>query len=178
MELARHWAAEATKRRQPQAAPIKPDEIRIKIDDDGTGGGVISILRHEGMSVSAICAGSQASKSTWYPNKRSELWFEVRDRARLGKLDLSRLPKESLRRLKSQAMIVEWTMDAAGRRVVEPKEITKQKLGRSPDAMDSLNLSWYGGLVETLESLETPSFIEEPPRRLHKRGFGKSYWNF
>jgi hypothetical protein len=115
-------------------------------------------------------AGTRAARDGWYPNKRSELWFEVRDRARLGKLDLSRLPKESLRRLKSQAMVVEWSLDAAGRRVVEPKDITKRKCGRSPDSMDSLHLAWYTGI-----EFEAPPVIDEPPRRLlDERVFGKS----
>ena len=169
MELARQYAADVTKRRPQHLAPVHAKQIRIKIDDDGTGGGVVSILRNEGYCVTPICAGSTARRSGWYPNKRSELWFDTRDLARAGKLDLTRLPKELLRRLKSQAMVVEWKMDAAGCRVVEAKDITKQKCGRSPDSMDSLNLAWYAGV-----NYEAPPVIDEPPKRsLHERIFGR-----
>jgi hypothetical protein len=36
-----------------------------------------------------------------------------------------------------------WKLDAEGRRVVEPKDKIKERLGRSPDGLDALNLAYY-----------------------------------
>jgi hypothetical protein len=47
-----------------------------------------------------------------------------------------------LARMRLQALAVEWTVDSTGRRVVERKEKTRDKLGRSPDDLDALNLAF------------------------------------
>lgn len=167
IDLCRHWASAATKSRPPQAKPIDPKHIQIKVDDDGVGGGVVAILRSEGYSVVPVSAASRASRDLFYPNKRSELWFDMLDRARAGNLDLSRLSADSLRRLKSQCMVVEWSLQG-GRRVVEDKEITKKKCGRSPDSADSMHLAFYGG-----GEYEAPPVLDEPDRpSLFQRVFG------
>jgi hypothetical protein len=36
-----------------------------------------------------------------------------------------------------------WKIDAAGRRVVEPKDETRKKIGRSPDDADAMNLAYH-----------------------------------
>jgi hypothetical protein len=53
-----------------------------------------------------------------------------------------------------------WDLDPAGRRKVEPKEETKEKIGRSPDDADALLLAY-------LECVAFPSVvrIDNPPRR-------------
>lgn len=161
IELAKIYAAKVTGMRQSTADPIDPKRIRIKVDDDGQGGGVISILRRRGYNAIGIHAGGSAFKSGYYPNKRSELWFQVRDAARDGNIDLSRLGEREVKTLKQQAMAVEYKLDSFGCRVVEPKQITKEKLRRSPDTMDAMNLAWYeGGDTETASYL-----VDEPERR-------------
>jgi hypothetical protein len=165
--LADEYAALVTKHREPQAKPIEGPQIRIKVDDDGTGGGVVSILRSWGYSVVGVNAAGRAARAGYYPNKRSELWFDTRDRARSGQLDLTRLSKSSLRRLKSQAMVVEYEV-VQGRRVCEPKDITKAKCGRSPDSADSMNLGYYSGT-----DFVAPPILEEAGRpNLYQRVFG------
>ncbi len=168
MELAQRFAEIVSDRRPPQGVRIKANQIRIKIDDDGTGGGVIALLRRADMSVSAINSNSLPMREGWYPNRRSELWFSVRDMAKRGEVDLSRLKPSSLDRLKAQAMVVEYQL-RLGMREVEPKKITKQKCGRSPDSMDSMNLAWYAG-----RGLDEPVVLDEPKRpTLDQRIFGR-----
>lgn len=122
---------------------VDPKEIAIKVDDDGVGGGVVDRLMEQGYHVIGIGAGTNALNVMRYPNKRSELWFMTKERAVLGGVALSRLDRESLKRLKLQALAPTWKLDSAGRRVVEPKKETKKRLGRSPDDMDAMNLAYY-----------------------------------
>lgn len=119
-----------------------PREVIIRIDDDGVGGGVTD--QSYGFNFKAVSGASRAIDNGAYPNKRSELWFAVAQRAEEGLLDLSRLPSEVLSLLRRQAMSPQWKLDSMGRRVVEPKADTKKRLGRSPDDMDALNLAYAG----------------------------------
>lgn len=126
---------------QQFAAPGQdPARVPVFVDDDGVGGGVVD-QRGE-YSFHGTGAGARAIQAEDYPNRRSELWFAVVERAARGDLDLSRLPPETLQLLRRQAMAPRWHVDAEGRRVVEPKHETKKRLGRSPDDMDALNLAF------------------------------------
>lgn len=123
------------------AAPGElPERVTVIVDDDGVGGGVVDQRR--GFRFIGCGAATRALRDTDYPNRRSELWFTVAERAARGDVDLSRLPSDALHLLRRQAMAPRWYLDAEGRRVVEPKHETKKRLGRSPDDMDALNLAF------------------------------------
>lgn len=191
IELARQYAAMANdmRRDNPRAdgrrwETVRAEEIRIKVDDDGVGGGVVDVLGERGMSVQAIRSGAAPVAVGRYPNVRSELWFATSMRARAGLISLGGLDKDALATLRSQALAVRWKMDSFGRRVVEPKEITKEKLGRSPDDMDCFNLAFYGAAWDAPEVIpiirsklrpqgedERGDEPQERPRR--KRLFGR-----
>lgn len=117
-----------------------PKAIPIKIDDDGVGGGVVD--QGDDYCFIPVSAASTASNPNDYPNRRSELWFVTAERARAGLLSLAQLPREVRRRLKQQAVAPKWKLNWAGQRVVDPKEKTKDELGRSPDDMDAMNLAY------------------------------------
>jgi hypothetical protein len=140
-ELCRELAAMVTAERPSTASPIDPRTIRAKIDDDGVGGGVLD-NRGEFSGWVGVSAASRAMSEDDYPNSRSELWFDVAGRAKRGRLDLSRLDSRTRAELKRQAVAPHYKLDGSGRRVVEPKDVTKGKLGRSPDGMDALNLAY------------------------------------
>ena len=135
-----------------------PTKVKVKIDSDGFGGQVISYK--EEFNFLSVAASAPALEVEEFPNRRSELWFAVAERARDGGLDLSRLPASSLQLLRSQAMAPTWKVDSKGRRVVEPKDQTKKRLHRSPDDMDALNLAFappdpvqWGNDIEFLKKL-------------------------
>lgn len=144
----------ANRMRKKGMAPIGKDRIAIKVDDDGVGGGLVDMLSSEGYWVVPINANSRPS-SLKYPNKRSEMWFIVRERAAMGLLSMGALPKEVRQRLKTQLCAIEWAVDVAGRRVIEPKDRMKEKLGRSPDDGDALNLAYYETNLDVPVVLET-----------------------
>ncbi|MES2156066.1 MAG: hypothetical protein V4510_13110, partial [bacterium] len=131
--------------RPASAQPIRPEEIPVKVDDDGVGGGVID-QRGDFCFIPVSAAGAATYKDE-YPNRRSELWFAMADRARQGNLSLARLPQDVRNRLRQQAMAPKWKMDGQGRRVVEKKEDTKKELGRSPDDMDGANLAYFESVL-------------------------------
>lgn len=130
-----------------------PRTITIIIDDDGVGGGVVdqaNSYRFIGSS-----AAARAFDSSRYPNRRSEIWFTVMELAKDNLINLSRLSERSRQLLRQQALAPMYSIDSRGRRVVEPKEQTKKRIGRSPDDMDALNLAFadYFGKVEYVSSL-------------------------
>ncbi len=155
-------------------------QIKIVIDDDNLGCGVTDLLFEKGYNVTPIRAGTNAMDVTRYPNKRSELWFVTANRALRGGVAFStpvydhkgkpildaqgkpksvcRLDKESLKRLKLQALAPRWKLDSVGRRVVEPKDVTKERLGRSPDDMDAMNLAYYEAGWDVPSSMDIPAF--------------------
>lgn len=115
-------------------------QICVKVDDDGVGGGVVD--QAEDFTFIGLSGASTAIESEGYPNRRSELWFSVAERAERGELSLARLDADTRREMRRQAMAPIWKLDSAGRRVVEPKQDTKKRIKRSPDDMDGLNLAY------------------------------------
>ena len=106
---------------------------RIVIDDDGVGGGVTDRLREQGYDVHPFRAGSRAYTPSLYPNRRSEAWFQVAEV--LPGLDL-----DGDEQLAADLTAPMYKLDSAGRRVVEPKDDTKKRIGRSPDRADAVLL--------------------------------------
>jgi hypothetical protein len=156
------YLAEWYNARQPGGKqPLSPQEIPCKIDDTGVGGGVTD--QAGGFAFIGVNGGQHALDQEGYPNARSELWFVTSERARNGQLYLGRLPEDVRRLLRQQAMAVTWKMDGAGRRVVERKDETKETIGRSPDGLDALNLSFYAG-----RGFLAPAVVIETPQHVHE----------
>lgn len=129
-----------------------PQKVAVKVDDDGVGGGVTD--QAGGFNFVPVLGQSQAYEPDEYPNRRSELWFATSAMADRGAIDVSRLSAESKSLLRRQLMAPTWKIDAQGRRVVEPKDKTKERIGRSPDDADGFNLAYApGGVVQYVASI-------------------------
>lgn len=121
--------------------------VRIVVDVVGVGGGVVDQLKAEGWGVVAYNAGAAARRPDLYPNRRSELWFELAEA--LPGLDL-----DGDEQLLADLTAPLFSYDARMRRVVEPKDRTKQRLGRSPDRADAVMLTlvegsqWFTEMVD------------------------------
>jgi phage terminase large subunit len=107
----------------------------IVVDDAGVGGGVTDRLRETSEYKVVAFNGAHTSHSREYPNKRSEAWFRFADL--LPALDLD--PDEQLA---ADLVAPRYSIDSRGRRVVEPKEQTKRRLGRSPDRADAVLMAF------------------------------------
>ncbi|WP_202974201.1 hypothetical protein [Fimbriiglobus ruber] len=147
-------AALANKDRPKTLPAVTAKQIKMKVDDTGCGGGVVSILRADKYNVIPVNSSETAKDSDKYEKVRHELWFSTVERAKSGRLSLAALNARKsgvVARLESQALAPIWWPDSKGRRSVEPKDDTKKKIGRSPDGMDAMNLAYYegrsGGLV-------------------------------
>lgn len=168
-ELAGYWAHQASDRLPPGARALAPGELLLKVDDDGVGGGVTDACRARGLTVIAVGAGARAVREDRYPNRRSELWFDLADRARHGRLSLCRLPWPVLARLRQQALAPEWEPDGQGRRRVEGKDVTKEKLGRSPDDLDAVHLAFHESGAGALPGIVNVPAVPYASRRYRER---------
>jgi hypothetical protein len=160
--------------RPAEAHPVRPEQIPIRIDDDGVGRAIAAMLARDKYNVTPIGAGTTASAPARYPRRRDELWFQVAAKAEQGGVWLGDLPRADQRRLKAQLMAPEWHLDNQGRRQVEPKDDTREKIGRSPDDADALNLAYLEGAGFTPPPLAPPPerrpiFPEAQPRRRVER---------
>lgn len=172
-QLAHEWAERAG---EWCKQTINPKTVPLKVDDDGVGGGVVDGLREAGYRVIPINAGSKPHKPSDYPRRRDELWFVVADRAKRGELSLARLDALVRQKIKQQALAPQYWLDSQGRRVVEPKRETKDKIGRSPDDMDAVNLAYADGFglgvpsgVDTPRRNMTPHAQQEQPQRSERQ---------
>lgn len=121
-----------------------PKRVPIKIDvTGGLGAGPYDTLRADGYTVVAVNSSSEANEPDKYPNVRSELWFVAREWARERRLDLSRVPRDLREKAIRELGTPKYKNDSRGRKVVEPKDQIKSRLGASPDLADAINLSLY-----------------------------------
>jgi len=143
-----------------------PEEIAVKVDVDGPCGMAVYDLRDDFHFVPVSAAADALDKEN-YHNRRSELWFNARDQADEGLLSLAKIAAENpeaMTLLKSQAMAPTWSLSAGGRIELEKKEKTKERLVRSPDDMDALNLAYYSAAV-----FDAPDTVPEKRNRALQR---------
>lgn len=113
----------------------EPDAVFI---DSGAGAGVIDRLRQLGHDVTEVPFGGKATDTTLYINRRSEMWFLMAEWIRMG----GAIPNHPT--LKQELATPIYWYDAAGKRVLEPKDDIKKRLqgGASPDLADALALTF------------------------------------
>jgi len=141
---------------------LTPQEIPCKIDVDGMGAGVVDMgdgYNFIGLSGSMVLDGD-------YKNLRSQLWFSTANQAKDGLVHLARLPDDMLALLRQQAVSPVYKINVKGQLELEPKEKTKERLKRSPDSMDAMNLAYFPG-----QTFEAPPLVDDPTEeeKLHDR---------
>jgi hypothetical protein len=110
---------------------------KVVIDDTGVGGGVTDNLRaseREDFEVAAFDAAGKPRRPARFPNRRSEAWFEAAEI--LEDIDL-----DSDEQLAADLTSPRYEYDSKLRQVVESKDKTKARLGRSPDRADAVLLA-------------------------------------
>lgn len=135
-----------------------------RIDENGVGAAVVDAGKAIQLKAIGINTSWTARDQQHFVNLRSESWWMIRSlfeasyRHLMGHIDPKtktvcapgiiletvKGPTEAkeLEMLKSELNAPRWKPDGRGRRVVEPKETTKARLGRSPDRADSLILAF------------------------------------
>ncbi len=123
-------------------AGVNPKHIPIAVDDVGVGGGVTDYLQADGWNAIGVNVARQAPHPEEYPNLRSALWFDLADEAAKGNVSFAQLPQQVLADLRRELTAPTYTLDVRGRRQVESKEQTKERLKRSPDNADAALLAF------------------------------------
>ena len=111
--------------------------------DAGRGEGVIDRLRQLGYSVMEINFGSSATEHNKYANKRTEMWDLMRDWIESG----GAIPNDT--ELKSELASPTYKFDAAGRKILEPKEKIKERGLKSPNMADALALTFAAPVISS-----------------------------
>jgi len=121
---------------------VNPQRVPLAIDDVGVGGGVTDVLRGKGWNAIGVNVSRPAPQPEQYPNLRSALWFGLSDEAARGNVSFARLSHLVLTELRRELTAPTYTLDVRGRRQVESKEQTKERLKRSPDNADATLLAF------------------------------------
>jgi len=124
----------------------------VKVDVIGIGWGVVGSLRRRRVKgehnalIIGVNVGEASTRPDRYLRLRSQIWWEIgRGLSEDRGWDLSQLEEADRERLVTQLTAPRYAHDAARRVVVEKKEDTKARLGRSPDNADALLLAFFGG---------------------------------
>lgn len=107
----------------------------LVVDDAGVGGGVVDRLKEQREYPVEAFNGATASRSQEYARRRDASWFRFSEL--LPNLDL---PADE--DLAADLLAPRYSIDSAGRRVVEPKSETKRRLRRSPDRGDAVTMAF------------------------------------
>ncbi|MCK5609608.1 hypothetical protein KAR91_47475, partial [Candidatus Pacearchaeota archaeon] len=135
-EKMRTWeTAERVMKLSDEISPHK--DIPIKVDDTGVGGGVTDYLEKFGYNVIPVNFQQKAIDEEHYANAISEMWFTFNKI--INQVDIPD-NKELLEDLTNRSEIAR---DNKSRRRIEPKDIFKKRMGRSPDKGDGLLLCFY-----------------------------------
>lgn len=121
---------------------VRPGEIfgipRVKIDVIGVGSGVYDQLKSRtDMDVVAINSSETANSPEEYVNRRTEMYFVLRDWMSSG----AAIPEDS--KLEGELAAPLYDFDGKARYRMESKDEIKARLKRSPDRADALALSVY-----------------------------------
>ncbi len=139
----------------------KPHNIFV---DAGQGQGVIDILRRALPCVYEIPFGGAALNPAQFYNRRSEMWFLLREWIRAG----GAIPNDSV--LVGEISSPVYGFDAKGRITLEKKEEIKARLGRSPDIADSLALTF--ALPVLPETAHRQQYADRPSNVLSDYNIG------
>jgi hypothetical protein len=116
----------------------------IAVDDTGIGGGVTDRLRELKVPVHAVNFAQKARKLLGYhkelANARAEMYFVLEDEIRNGTIVL--LNNASFHRELAAVRLAVSENSLAYR--MEDKDLTRQRLGHSPDRSDATALARYG----------------------------------
>lgn len=132
---------------------------RAQIDEIGMGGGVVDRAHELKLHVTGVNVAEKARDEERFANRRSELWWAVRERLDPRNPLAWSLPNHP--GLIADLSSVKYKVDSAGRIAIEPKDKTKERLGRSPDFGDALCMAAAGD-GRAASSMSAGNFFSRP----------------
>jgi hypothetical protein len=125
-------------KKQLNAEPGLNDFVGMAVDADGLGAGVFDRLIELGHSVTEIRGGQPAVEPEDFVNRRSEWYWNLRQRFENGQIDID--PDDDV--LAKQLVAIKWKMTSKGQIAVETKEEMRKRGLPSPDRADALVYSF------------------------------------
>lgn len=125
-----------------QIAEWKPDAVFI---DMGEGTGVIDRIRQLGFQVTEVAFGGAANRSDIFANRRMEMWWGLAEWLRMG----GAIPRMTL--LQADLCAPTFGFTPAGKKILEPKDKIKERIGRSPDLADALALTFSSPVMPKID---------------------------
>ena len=103
------------------------------IETVGLGGPIASRLREMGNNVFNYEPGGKATDSDRFANSKAEMWWEVGRAVRDKKVEY---PEDT--KTRQQLSSVKYKLQSSsGKLICEPKDLTKKRIGHSPDRADA-----------------------------------------
>jgi hypothetical protein len=122
----------------------KTGATACKIDSIGVGAGLLGELRNradaKGCRMVGVKASNKPSRSE-FANTRAEYWWMARTLSETGGWDLSQM--ENADNTVAQLCNPRYSLNLAGKILIEKKEDIKERLGRSPDNAEALILAYF-----------------------------------
>lgn len=103
------------------------------VDSIGIGAGIYDRLREMGKHVIGINSAERASDEVKFYNRRAEMWWYLMELIKEGRVAYPEDPE-----LRRELSFVKYrVVNSNGKILLEPKDETKELLGRSPDRADA-----------------------------------------
>lgn len=117
-------------------------EVEVRVDVIGLGAGFADRLRELGYNAIDVNVGSASSDKEQWQNLRHELWWQLRERFREGRLYAAEgVAFSDL--TKAQLSDIRYTYKSNYTKpVIEPKDETKKRTGMSPDRAEAMMLAF------------------------------------
>lgn len=133
-ELAYHYAPPG----------IDPKDVPCLVDDTGGYGSAVTDYP-DGYNIQGVNASEKANDPKRFRGRRSELWFCLRLAADERCFTTGNILQgaDLLVELGNDLRSARYVLDSQNRRVVEGKDSMRERLKRSPDYADAVNLCWY-----------------------------------
>ena len=138
------WQKESTKetrlRLEAIATKHQIPRSNIIVDEDGVGGGV----KDEMNGILGFVNNSSPLGNTNYANLKSQCYYKLADCVNLGKISCAELePRIKEMLIEDLEQIARKDPDKDSKPAIVPKEVIKEKLGRSPDVGDAIMLRMH-----------------------------------
>lgn len=129
---------------------------RVVIDQIGVGWSVLCRLQELGREgahaaeILGVNVGDHAADRTRFARLRDDIWWSIgRENSEAHTWDLSAVSDDTI----GELIAPRFSIDSAGRVSVEKKDVTRARIGKSPDAADALLLAFYE------PSVKRPTFL-------------------
>jgi phage terminase large subunit len=128
-----------------------PQILRVNVDEIGIGAGVVDVLMHQqgdgNISPEVLICGvnvaEAADDTKEYPRLRDQMWFELGDRMKEGRIAFGpECDPDLVDVMLADCLPVEYHFTVIGQRQVDSKDDIIKKIGHSPDLADALALAW------------------------------------